>query len=87
MNKPNNNDAEYHVASYIVQVTPKNLAAVKEAISSTAGTEIHAETEQGKLVLTIEGASHQVIAKKVDFIQDLTGVNSLAQVYHQYTSE
>ena len=84
---PDQTAAEYHVASYLAQISPGNLETAKEMLQSFTGVEIHGASAQQKLVITIEGDSHSTIAKIVDLIQDLTYINSLVQIYHQYTDE
>jgi nitrate reductase NapD len=82
-----NSQTEYHVASFVAHINAKNLASVRQLISEIDGAEIHVESDQGKLVFTLEAESHQSIAKRMDLIKDLEGIISLAPVYHQYLTE
>jgi nitrate reductase NapD len=82
-----NSVTEYHVASFVAHIHGEDLPATKRAITDIDGAEIHAESERGKLVFTLEAETHQLIAKRMDLIKDLDGVISLAPVYHQYLTE
>ncbi|WP_394174325.1 chaperone NapD [Thalassotalea litorea] len=78
---------EYHVASFVAQVLHQELANVKQHITTLPGGEVHAQSETGKIVFTLEASTHNQIARDMDVLKDLQGVLSLAPVYHQYTSE
>lgn len=82
-----NSQTEYHVASFVAHVKAESLAAVRQSITDIEGAEIHVESDQGKLVFTLEADSHQLIAKRMDLIKDLVGIISMAPVYHQYLTE
>ncbi len=86
-NTPVNSPSEYHVASFVAHISAASLASVKQSITDIDGAEIHVESEQGKLVFTLEAETHQLIANRMDLIKDLEGVISMAPVYHQYLTE
>ncbi len=48
----------------------------------TLGVEVHAISEQGQLVVTIEHESDAVISERINDIQSLAGVLTAALVYH-----
>ena len=60
--------AELHICSLVVHVLPSKVEAVHEAIGDLDGTEIHAVTADGRMVVTLE---------------QLHGVISTALVFHQ----
>ncbi|QLE84194.1 MULTISPECIES: chaperone NapD [Shewanella] len=74
---------EYHVTSLVVHAAPKALVEVKHNIDVLPGTEIHAVTDEGKLVVTLEGETQASILDNVEAINALTGVLSSSLVYHQ----
>ena len=82
-----NSQTEYHVASFVAHINAKSLVSIRQSITDIDGAEIHAESDQGKLVFTLEAETHQLIAKRMDLIKDLEGIISLAPVYHQYLTE
>ena len=79
--------SEYHVASFVTHVLPDSLAAVQTLIKNTPLAEIHATTDEGKIVFTLEGDSHKSIGIKIDEIRVHKGILNLSPVYHQYVAE
>ncbi len=77
---------EYHVTSLVVHATPNHVAQVKSDISALKGVDIHAITDEGKLVITLEGETQASILDNVETINALNGVLSSNLVYHQVES-
>ena len=85
-----NNDtspSEYHVASLVAYCILTEVEKVKEAITEIDGTEIHATSDEGKIVFTIEGSSHKDLGKKMDVLRVHSGLINLSPVYHQVLDE
>lgn len=78
---------EYHVASLVAYPILAQLEEVKDVIASVEGTEIHAISEEGKIVFTIEGTSYKNLDKKMDVIRVHEGIINLSPVYHQVLDE
>ena len=78
---------EYHVASFVAQAHQKNIPAVSEEISLIEGAEIHAVSEEGKIVFTIEAASQKKIGFFIDQLKNHIGLLSLSPIYHQFLTE
>jgi len=83
----NQQTSEYHVASLVAYCILTEVEAVKAAIAEVSGTEIHATSDEGKIVFTIEGVSHKDIGKKMDILRVHTGMINLSPVYHQVLDE
>ena len=60
---------------------------MKAAITAVEGAEIHADSDEGKIVFTIEGTSYKDIGKKMDTIRVHKGIINLSPVYHQVLDE
>lgn len=78
---------EYHVASFVAYPILALLNEVKQAITDVGGTDIHAISEEGKIVFTIEGNSYRDIGTKMDIIRVHKGIINLSPVYHQILDE
>ncbi|ASJ97758.1 MULTISPECIES: chaperone NapD [Shewanella] len=74
---------EYHVTSLVVHASPSAVTQVTADINALAGADIHAVTDEGKLVITLEGATQGAILDNVEAINALSGVLSSSLVYHQ----
>lgn len=83
--EPINN--EYHVASLVAYPIREKIDDVKAAILAVERTEIHATSDEGKIVFTIEGTSYKDIGKKMDAIRVHEGIINLSPVYHQILDE
>jgi len=74
---------EVHISSMVVHASPEGLQTVKESIASLPGTEIHAESDQGKLVVVLESDNQSHITEVIDQISGFKHVLNTALVYHQ----
>ncbi|MDF0533961.1 chaperone NapD [Shewanella sp. A32] len=74
---------EYHITSLVIHADPGHIGQVSSAISLLSGTEIHASTPEGKLVVTIEADNQKALLDQVETINRLSGVLSSSLVYHQ----
>ena len=83
----NNKNSEYHVASFVAFAMAEQLSEVQAFITNTDGAEIHATSDKGKIVFTLEGDSHKSIGIKIDYLKDHPGLINLSPVYHQYLAE
>ena len=80
-------DDEYHVASFVAQITPNHEQQIKALLNETPGAEIHAISDTGKVVFTIEASEQWIIGNHIDAIKSNAGFLTLAPVYHEYTKE
>ena len=85
--KTQNTKKEYHVASLVASPILDQLDEVKAAIIAVQGTEIHATSNEGKIVFTIEGTGFKDLDKKIDIIRGHRGMLNLSPVYHQVLDE
>jgi nitrate reductase NapD len=74
---------EYHVTSLVVHASPHAVTQVKNEIDALIGADIHAVTDEGKFVVTLEGTTQGSILNNVEAINALSGVLSSSLVYHQ----
>ena len=79
--------AEYHVASFVAHAMQKNLPEVTEEITQTEGAEIHAVSDEGKIVFTLEASSQKKIGFLIDQLKHHIGLLSLSPIYHQFLTE
>ena len=74
---------EYHVTSLVVHATPKAVSQVEAKIRALEGADIHAVTDEGKFVITLEGDTQRSILDNVEAINALEGVLNSSLIYHQ----
>lgn len=72
---------EWHIAGVVVHAHPASVAQVRSAIEYLTGAEVHAASDAGKLVVTIEAPTSRAIAAHLSYLHQLPGVLSAALVY------
>ena len=69
------------IAGVVVYARPGHIRTVEQAVSVQPGVEVHAVSEDGKLVVTIEGESRGEVADMIYKLDRLDGVMNAAMVY------
>src|SRR5689334_1814257 len=72
-----------HIAGLSVRMSPSNVRALRDMAGRLPGTEIHAATEDGRIVNTIEPDNGPQIPATIATISGFAGVISLALTFHQ----
>jgi nitrate reductase NapD len=75
--------AEIHISSLIVHGRPEGIASIEAAIGGLEGAEVHGASKQGKLVVTLETVSEVEMITRINAIDRIEGVLSVALVFHQ----
>ncbi|QIZ76479.1 chaperone NapD [Ferrimonas lipolytica] len=70
---------EYHVTSLILQLQPDQRDSVLQYLHSIEGAEVHAESIDGQLVITLEGEGHH---PGIESLHTIPGVLSVSLVSH-----
>ncbi len=78
---PAPSDDEWHIAGIMVFALPDHLDRVRQTIDAMTGAEIHAISDAGKLVVTVEAPSSQAIVAQLTCLHQLEGVISATLVY------
>ena len=76
-----------NISSILVNVRGDLIAQVQQELATLSGVEVHAATEEGRLIVTIEADSDQAVANMFEVINHLPGVLSASMVYHQTESD
>ena len=76
-----------NISSIIVHAKPTELMSVRGSLEQIPGVEIHAATDDGKFVVTIETDTDGETASTFDRINTMDGVMSAAMVFHQFESD
>lgn len=72
-----------NISGVLVHARPEKLDAVKSHLSGLCGVEIHAATNDGRLVVTIENDTGTMI-DTMSSLHDIDGVLSAALIYHHF---
>ncbi len=76
-----------NISSVIVHAKPTELQSVRGNLEQIPGVEIHAATDDGKIVITIESETDGETTSTFDRINVMDGVMSAAMVFHQFESD
>lgn len=75
------------ISGVLLQVRPEKAESVHERIAQIAGTEVHAATEDGRIVVTVERDQDHELAQILQQMTDIPGVLASALVYHYFDSD
>jgi nitrate reductase NapD len=76
-----------HISSLVVHVRPERCAALRAAIGALAGAEVHAGTEDGKLVVVLETQSESETMARIDAINEMPGTIAASLIYHEIDAD
>ena len=71
----------YNICGVVIHVTADKKESVEKKLANTDGIEVHASTEQGKLVVTVESEDNYYVADTIDSFKDIDGVLTASMVY------
>lgn len=78
------NNNSWHVCSLIVQVNPKKVAEVKDALCAFPETEVPGLNEdEGKLIVVMQSDDPDRLFAQIESVRDIPGVLAVSLVYHQ----
>ena len=72
---------EWHIAGIVVYAHPASVERVRTAVEAMTGVEIHAASDTGKMVVTVEAPTSRAIAAQLTCLHQLEGVLSATLVY------
>lgn len=73
--------AEFNIASVVVVARPGKMAAVRQALCAHEGVEVHAESDDGRMVVTVEGDRYRGIADTLFAFNSIDGVITVELIY------
>lgn len=79
-------DPELHITSLVVHATAKRAPGIAAALEALPGAQVHAVTDGGKLVVTLETDTADEMFGQIGRIQRLPGVLSATVVYQAIDS-
>jgi len=76
-----------NICGILVNTRPENITAVTERLVSIPGIEVHAASDEGQMVVTLEEFEQDATAEKMLGIQKVKGVISASMIYHHCEDE
>ena len=72
-----------HVISMVLMTRPLHQASMIKIIDTLEGSEVHANDEQGRIVIVVEAENNFQLVQRMDNIQSLEHLVSSSLVFHQ----
>lgn len=76
-----------NISSVIVSAQPDRAASVRSGLEQIAGVEVHAASDDGRFVVTIETDTDGETVSTYERLGRMDGVMAVAMVYHQLESD
>jgi len=76
-----------NISGVLVRAWPAQIAGVRAQLEAQPGVEVHAVSEDGRLVVTVEEESDRLLADRITQFNEITGVLSAAMIYHHHESD
>lgn len=73
---------DVNITGLIVYTRPERSASVRAALAGIDGVDVHAQTPDGRMVVTVEQSDDAAASGVLEAIAALDGVLSTALVYH-----
>ncbi|MCE1242005.1 chaperone NapD [Oryzomicrobium sp.] len=70
-----------NLASLVVRAQPAKMAVLRDALLAIPGAEIHAETEDGRMIVTVEETPEQTVSTALTRVQQLEPVICVTLAY------
>jgi len=78
--------SEYHICGVLLMSRPEHCPVVEQTLQQMTAVELHAN-DDGRMVVTVEGAGYRQCADAITQLVTLDGVASSSLVYHQIDTE
>lgn len=69
------------ISSMILRTLPERLAAVRGQVQAIPGVEIHGDTGDGRLVVTVEDGADYKVEDSITRLHEVDGVMAISLVY------
>ncbi len=79
-------NAEHNICGVLVHTRPGNVEDVKGRLAALPGVEVHAATDEGRVVVTVEDTPERLAIETISDIFQTVGVINASLVY-QYTDD
>jgi len=76
-----------NISGVLIRARPENCEKLKQQLEQVEGVEVHATTDDGKLVVTVEASADTTTADTVYKLQDMPGVIAASMIYHHFEDD
>lgn len=73
--------SRYNICSVLVHAKQGMMDQVKQQLEQQSGVEVHATTENSRLIVTIEGEFRKMVGDRIMGFYEIDGVLSASMIY------
>lgn len=73
--------SDYNICGVVIHAAANKKETIENTLAQTEGVEVHASTEQGKLVVTVESEDNFYVADTIESFKDIDGVLTASMIY------
>lgn len=73
--------SEYNICGVMIHAASQQKQQVEDTLKRTQGVEVHASSDQGKMVVTVESEDNFYVADTISSFKDIEGVLSASMIY------
>ncbi len=72
------------ICSMVLYTRPENVESVRHGIENIEGVEVHAATDEGKLVITLDHPDRSYLSETMMNMHNVPGVINAALIYEYF---
>ncbi len=73
-----------NICGCLIHVPPKSADDTRDRINAVDGAEVHAATDDGRLVVVVEDTPERLASETIMDLHQIPGVISVALTYHHF---
>ena len=73
--------SEYNICGVVIHARNEKIESVEKLLTSAEGVEVHASSDAGRLVVTVESEDKYYVADMIDSFKDIDGVLTASMIY------
>lgn len=73
-----------NICGCLVHALPARQAAIRAVLEETDGVEVHAESDDGRLVVVVEDTARRLASETIMDMHQLPGIVSITLTYHHF---
>jgi len=73
-----------NISGVLVRVYPEHIASVGESLVAMQGVEVHGNSDDGRIVVTVEQDDANLMSDVLTNMQTIPGVLAASMIYHQF---
>ena len=73
--------SKYNICSVLVHAKQDMMDSVKQTLEKQQGVEVHGESDNGRLIVTVEDDNRKAIGERIMNFYEIDGVSSASMIY------